>query len=142
MCKLRINMTDLDAMIRFYIAIFFMVLSVSSGVYLLLFVSIILIFTAIKRRCFIYATFGLNQKLRAELYYKNQYLENNTDIFIFIDEDDEVLYSNRVEVNIYLKDIFNQIESNIFEITIDDQLYLIRYRSLLLNQIRLIELKK
>lgn len=63
MCRLRISMGELDAMIRFYIAIFFMVLGVFSGLYPLLIIAIIVIFTAIKRGCFIYSLLGINKKI-------------------------------------------------------------------------------
>lgn len=142
MCKLRINMSEFDSMIRFYIAIFFMVFSVTTGLYPLLIVAIILIFTAIKRRCFIYNILGINKKIKSDNFYKNLYLENNTDIIIFLNEKNEILYSNKIESKLYMEDIFIQLDKNLLYIIIDNQKYTIRYRSLINNQIRLIELKK
>lgn len=142
MCRLRINMGEIDAMIRFYIAIFFMVLGVFSGLYPLLIIAIILIFTAIKRRCFIYSLLGINKKIQSDTYYKNLYMKNIENIIILLNEDDEILYSNRVESHMYLKEIFDLVENQIFEIDIDNQSYTIVYSSIQENQIRVIELKK
>lgn len=142
MCKLRINMGELDAMVRFYIAIFFMVLAVFSNQLLFIVLAIILIFTSIKRRCFLYALLGINKKLTSENYYKNIYAKTTSNIIIFLNEDDEVLYSNKVEANLYLQDIFISLKNNDYQIDIDKQKYTICYSSILENQIRLVELKK
>ena len=142
MCKLRINMGELDAMVRFYIAIFFMVLAVFSNQILFLVLTIILIFTAIKRRCFLYSLLGINKKLTSENYYKNIYMKSTPNILIFLNEDNEVLYSNKIEVNIYLNEISENLKNNNYLLKIDKQIYTICYSSILENQIRLIELKK
>jgi len=135
-------MSEIDAMVRFYIAIFFMVLAVFSNQILFLVLTIILIFTAIKRRCFLYSLLGINKKLTSENYYKNIYMKSTPNILIFLNEDNEVLYSNKLEVNMYLNEIFQNIENNNYLLEIDKQIYTICYSSILENQIRLIELKK
>lgn len=135
-------MGELDAMVRFYIAIFFMVLAVFSNQLLFIVLAIILIFTSIKRRCFLYALLGINKKLTSENYYKNIYAKTTSNIIIFLNEDDEVLYSNKVEANLYLQDIFISLKNNDYQIDIDKQKYTICYSSILENQIRLVELKK
>ena len=135
-------MTEIDSMIRFYIAIFFMVIAVFTSQIIFLIISIILIFTAIKKRCFIYNLLGINKKIKNDFYYKQQYLENNIDIIIFLDEDNSVLYSNKIEANLYIKSIFEKINNDLYEIRIDESHYKIIYRSILENEIRLIELKK
>jgi hypothetical protein len=135
-------MTEIDAMIRFYIAIVFMVIAVFSSQIVFLVLSIIFIFTAIKKRCFLYPLLGINKKLKSDFFYKNLYLENNNDIFFFLDEDDDIIYSNRVESNIYKQEVFKYLKNQIFIISFDESQYKIVYRSITTSQIRLIELKK
>lgn len=69
-------------------------------------------------------------------------MKNIENIIILLNEDDEILYSNRLESHMYLKEIFDLVENQIFEIDIDNQSYTIVYSSIQENQIRVIELKK
>jgi len=93
-CKLRENMTNIEKMIRFYIAIFFMTLSVSTSNYIYLVITIILLYTAIKKRCFIYGIFGINKNISKKQYYE-MYLDRHNIYKIAIYENDgNIIYKN------------------------------------------------
>ena len=111
-CKLRENMTNIEKMIRFYIAIFFMTLSVSTSNYIYLVITIILLYTAIKKRCFIYGIFGINKNISKNQYYE-MYLDKHNIYKIAIYENDgNIIYKNHNFFKSY-EDIENIKELNL-----------------------------
>jgi c-di-AMP phosphodiesterase-like protein len=88
------NIGQIEIMIRFYIAIFFIVLAIHYDEYLILVLPIIIIYTAIKRNCFVYSVFGINQHINSQQYYKSLLLLNNpSPVFIF-DDEGKILFKN------------------------------------------------
>lgn len=94
MCNLRENIGQFDIMIRFYIAIFLIVLAVNYNEYLILVLPIIIIYTALKRKCFIYGLLGINRYIYFDNYYKSLLVTNNPSSFLIFDINGEIIFKN------------------------------------------------
>ena len=93
-CKLAQNMSDIEKMIRFYIAIFLMTLSVATSNYVYLILTIILLYTAIKKRCFLYGIFKINKHISKKQYYENYILKNNLFKIAIYENNGDIVYKN------------------------------------------------
>lgn len=96
MCNIKENMSLPEAMVRFYIAIFILVGAVSYENYLLLCIAIILIHGSIKRSCFVYRIFNINQKVVMENNYKTFLLNKNLAAILIFDREGKKLFSNEL----------------------------------------------
>ena len=96
MCTKLNNMTMIEAMIRFNIAIFLIVFALHYGSALLLVLPIIIIYTAITKRCFIYSIFKINSNIINDNYYKSiSHINIPAYIFIF-NEDGKMVFKNEI----------------------------------------------
>ena len=105
-CRLRENISDIEKMVRFYIAIFLMTLSVSTQNYVYLIITIILLYTALKKRCFIYGIFGLNKNISKTQYYEELLLKNNINKICIYENDGQIVYKNNKFLKQY-EDLYN-----------------------------------
>jgi hypothetical protein len=114
-------MSKLDAMLRLYLSIFISVVAVSTQNYLFIFLSSVIIYTAITRRCFLYSIFKHNANMGLREYYKTLVLRNNPSAFFVFDTKGEIMFSNQIAKRQY-ETIENIKDLNI---NIEDYLYLI-----------------
>lgn len=106
MCNIRENMNRIEIMIRFYIAIFFIVVSVHYNEFLILVLPIIIIYTALKKRCFIYSVFGINENINDEQYYQSLLQVNNQSAMLIFDDNGFLLFENK-----RAKELFTNIKT-------------------------------
>ena len=114
-CKLKQNMGETEKMLRFYISIVFMVLAISSSNYLFVVIPIILIYTALNKRCFIYGLFGINKNIAINQYYQSLLPINNPYPVCIYDLSGDIVFQNNTA-----QELFNNI-SNIKDLNIKEE---------------------
>ena len=119
-CKLRENMSETERMLRFYISIFFIVLAISSSNYLFVILPIILIYTALKKRCFLYGLLGINKHISRIQYYQSLLPINNPYPVCVFKSDGEIVFQNKSSEEIFMN-IKNIKELNIKEESLIDE---------------------
>jgi response regulator RpfG family c-di-GMP phosphodiesterase len=99
-------MSSTESMARFYLAIFIAAAAVSYQNYIILFLSVMLIHTAIKRRCFLYSIFNINRRFSIENYFKSLLPDNNPSSVYIFNNKGEMVFANSVA-----EEEFSEIES-------------------------------
>jgi len=127
-CKLKENMSEFEKMIRFYISIFFMVLAISNNNYIFLVFTIIIMYTALKKRCFIYGLFRINKEITITQHYQSLLPLNNPYPVCVFDNDGKILFQNKSSIIIFnnitnIKELYIKEESIIDENLEDDIVY-------------------
>jgi nicotinic acid mononucleotide adenylyltransferase len=108
----------LESMIRFYIAVIIFVMAVALHEYILLCFGLILTYTAISKRCFIYRIIGRENKVGLENYYKSLVLDNFPYYLVFDEDGDKVFESEKFENIIHIVNM-KKADENFFEIRKD-----------------------
>jgi hypothetical protein len=99
-----------------------MVLAISSANYLFVIIPIILIYTALKKRCFIYGLFGINKNISIVQYYQSLIEKNNPHAICVFENDGEIVFRNNIYEEIFLN-IKNIKEFNIKEESLISETY-------------------
>jgi len=126
-CKLRINMSKTDQMVRFYLSIVLMVLAVSTSNYLFLICTIVLIYTALKRRCFIYGLFRINKNISKDSYYEELFIKHNKYKIAIYENDGKIVYKNDKfkefyeDIN-YIQDLVSKVQNIQYDYIEDEEL--------------------
>jgi response regulator RpfG family c-di-GMP phosphodiesterase len=99
-------MKQLDANIRIFLAFVVLIVAVYTTCYILALLSVILLYTGIKKECFLYKLFDINKRFSMQNYYRSLLpLHNPSAVFIF-DAKDKCVFKNSAA-----QEVFGSVES-------------------------------
>jgi response regulator RpfG family c-di-GMP phosphodiesterase len=88
------NVTKIDSYIRYILSFVFIVLSVYTQCYALMLLSMALAYTAIKRHCFLYNIFKINERYSLQNYYMSHLPKYNPSAVFMFDKADKIYFAN------------------------------------------------
>ena len=94
MQKNNCNMTDIESNIRLILSFIIIVTAVSTNCYLLMLMAIALAYTGIKKHCFIYSLFKINEKFSLRNYYMSHLPKYNPSAVFMFDKKGKIYFQN------------------------------------------------
>ncbi len=88
------NMSNTESYIRLFIAFILTVISVTTQWYSLMLVSMILAYTGIKKHCFLYELFNINEKFSLKNYYMSHLPKYNPSAVFMFDNRGKIYFEN------------------------------------------------
>jgi len=89
------NVSNKDAYIRFFLAIIAAVLAIKFSCYILLLLSLILVYTGNKHFCFVYSLLKINERFGKENHYLALLPKHRTSPVFIFDSEGKIVFENR-----------------------------------------------
>lgn len=106
------NIKKTDASIRLVLSFLIMIISVYTQCYILMLISMSLAYTSIKRHCFIYDLFKINEKFSFKNYYMSHLPKYNPSAVFMFNKDGDIYFQNE-SAKADFKHITNYIDFNL-----------------------------
>ena len=88
------NMTENESRIRFFIAFMFLLIGIVYALWFMLFMSLVVAYTAFTKTCLVYKILGFNKELALRNFYIANLPKYNPDPVFIVDQNAKVLFKN------------------------------------------------